>query len=150
MGTAADENTLRTTRTLPFPPDAVYAAFESAEVFASWWGPDGFSNAFEVFEFREGGRWKFDMIGPEGKRYANLSEFVVLEPGAKVVIRHIASPHYVLTVTLTPVAGGTQVDWAQAFDDPRFVPAMRHIIGPANEQNLDRLTRALGDRLARG
>jgi uncharacterized protein len=39
-----------TSRTLPHPPAAVYRAFASPEVLAAWWGPNGFTNSFEVFE----------------------------------------------------------------------------------------------------
>jgi hypothetical protein len=32
------------------------------------------------------------------------------------------------------------VEWVQAFDSPEVAAAVRHIVEPANEQNLDRLT----------
>jgi len=135
--------TLQTARTLPYSADAIYAAFASAPLLASWWGPAGFSNAFEVFEFQVGGRWQFVMHGPDGTDYPNDCVFTELVPGRKVVIRHACPPWFTLTVTLTPVAGGTQLDWAQAFDDAGTAQAVRHIVVPANEQNLDRLTAAL-------
>jgi uncharacterized protein YndB with AHSA1/START domain len=139
-----DDRTLSTSRTLPYSPSAVYGAFASADVLASWWGPDGFTNSFEIFEFRVGGRWKFVMHGPDGKNYPNESVFTALEPGTKVVINHVCPPYFVLTVGLTPSAGGTQLTWDQAFEDSKTAQAVKHIVGPANEQNLDRLTLALG------
>ena len=48
-----------------------------------------------------------------------------------------------LTITLTPEGDGTRVDWLQVFDDPAFAQTMKHILEPANEQNLDRLTQEL-------
>jgi uncharacterized protein YndB with AHSA1/START domain len=138
------DSTLRTSRTLPYSPGVIYAAFASADLLASWWGPDGFTNSFEVFEFREGGRWKFTMHGPDGKAYPNESVFAALEPGAKVVIRHVSPPHFTLTVSLRPVARGTHLDWEQAFEDARTAQFVRHIVEPANEQNLDRLSSVLG------
>jgi uncharacterized protein YndB with AHSA1/START domain len=138
-----DPRTLSTSRTLPYAPTAVYAAFASAEVLASWWGPEGFTNTFEVFEFRVGGRWQFVMHGPDGTNYPNESVFDALQPGAKVVIRHVCAPYFVLSVGLTPVAGGTQLRWEQTFEDAGTAQAVKHIVVPANEQNLDRLTLAL-------
>lgn len=85
--------TFKTSRTLPHAPAAVYAAFASPSLLAAWWGPQGFTNTFEVFEFR---------------------------------------------------VGGTRVDWTQVFDDGAFAQAMRQVVEPANEQNLDRLAEALG------
>lgn len=137
------DSTLSTSRTLPYSPAAIYAAFESPNVLASWWGPDGFSNTFEVFDFRPGGQWKFVMHSADGKNYANESVFTTLEPAAKVVIEHIAHPHYTLTVTLTPVEGGTCLIWEQMFKDSKTAQGLRHIVEPANEQNLDRLATAL-------
>lgn len=134
---------LRTARTLPYLPTAVYAAFASASTLATWWGPAGFTNTFQVFEFKVGGRWQFIMHGPDGKHYSNESIFEALEPGAKVVIRHVCPPHFTLTVRLKAVPGGTRLEWEQAFDELQVAQAVRHICEPANEQNLDRLEQAL-------
>jgi uncharacterized protein YndB with AHSA1/START domain len=38
-----------------------------------WWGPAGFTNTFEVCEFKKGGRWSFVMHGPDGRNYPNES-----------------------------------------------------------------------------
>ncbi|MBY0468366.1 MAG: SRPBCC domain-containing protein [Burkholderiaceae bacterium] len=134
---------LRTERTLPFSPLSIYGAFASAPVLATWWGPDGFTNSFETFEFKVGGRWVFTMQGPDGSRYPNQSLFTELEPGRRVVIRHDCPPYFTLTVQLSAAAGGTHLTWEQAFDDAETAQAVKAIVGPANEQNLDRLTRAL-------
>lgn len=138
------ERTLSTSRTLPHSAAAIYAAFASPVVLATWWGPEGFTNTFEVFEFKPGGRWKFVMHSADGKNYANESLFAALEPDAKVVIEHIAHPHYTLTVSLDPVESGTRLTWEQTFKDSKTAHGLRHIVEPANEQNLDRLARALG------
>lgn len=138
-----NDHTFSTSRTLPHAPAQVYAAFAAADVLASWWGPDGFSNSFEVFEFTAGGHWKFVMHGPDGKSYANESLFTILEPDATVVIRHVSPPQFTLTVRLAPVAGGTHLTWQQTFDSAETAQALRHIVVPANEQNLDRLAHTL-------
>jgi uncharacterized protein YndB with AHSA1/START domain len=140
----ADEtSTFHTERTLPHPPEGVYGAFASAALLAAWWGPEGFTNTFEVFEFREGGRWQLVMHGPDGTGYPNQCVFTELVPGRKVVIRHDGAPFFTLTVQLTPAAGGTQLVWDQAFDDAAVAQAVAHIVRPANEQNLDRLAAVL-------
>jgi uncharacterized protein YndB with AHSA1/START domain len=78
-----EDRTLRTSRTLPFSAKDIYGAFASANLLASWWGPEGFSNTFEIFEFVTGGRWKFVMHGPDGKNYSNESTFEELVPNSK-------------------------------------------------------------------
>lgn len=137
------DHIFRNCRILPFLAEAIYQAFASAELLASWWGPAGFTNTFEVFEFKPGGQWKFIMHGPDGTDYPNESNFVELVPAHKVVIRHDCLPFFTLTVTLKPVEGGTKLAWEQAFDDAQVAQAIKHIIEPANEQNLDRLTAVL-------
>lgn len=135
--------TLSTARTLPFSPDAIHGAFAAPERLARWWGPKGFSNHFETFEFWPGGRWIFTMQGPDGTRYANECRFEVLEPGRRVVIRHVCAPLFTLTVTLQAVEGGTILRWDQTFEDAATAQAVAARVGDANEQNLDRLTEVL-------
>jgi uncharacterized protein YndB with AHSA1/START domain len=135
--------TFSTTRPLAASPAAVFAAIQHPARLARWWGPAGFSNRFEVFEFQVGGRWVFDMIGPDGKVYPNEAVFTCVEANAKVVIRHVCPPHFQLTLALEPTAGGTLLRWDQAFDDAAVAQAIAHIVVPANEQNLDRLTAEL-------
>lgn len=140
----AEDRTLRTSRTLPYPPEAIYAAFASANLLASWWGPEGFSNSFEVFEFTTGSRWKFVMHGPDGSSYPNECTFSLLVPDSRLVIRHACPPFFTLTIELTPVSGGTHLSWEQVFEDAETAEAVKQRAGPGNEQNIDRLTRVLG------
>jgi uncharacterized protein YndB with AHSA1/START domain len=132
---------------VPFTPNEVYAAFADPARLAQWWGPNGFTNTFDTFEFTTGGQWKFTMHGPDGSNYYNESEFAALEPDRKVVIRHLNLPHFTLTVSLVPHAEGTQILWTQAFDDPAVAAAIRHIVEPSNVQNLERLQKQLQDPL---
>lgn len=125
-------------RTFPFTGAQVFAAFADADRLAAWWGPDGFSNTFEVFEFKPQGRWKFVMHGPDGKNYPNDNLFLETSP-QKVCIRHVSPPHFTLTVTWAEKDGHTHLGWRQAFDDPDVAASLAHIIVPSNEQNLNRL-----------
>jgi uncharacterized protein YndB with AHSA1/START domain len=135
-----------THRVLPYDCEQVFGAFAQAEVLAQWWGPSGFTNTFEVFEFRPGGRWKFVMHGPDGSNHANESVFLEVEPPTRIVIQHISPPHFILTVTLDAHDGGTKITWVGEFEDPAVADRIRHIVEPANEQNLDRLGSVLSAR----
>lgn len=133
--------TFRTSREITADPSSVFAAFEDSARLATWWGPAGFTNTFVVCEFEPGGKWTFVMHGPDGKDYPNESAFLAIEPSKRIVIRHESKPRYRLTVTLEPTdAGGTLVVWEQEFDNPKVAAAIEHIVVPANEQNLDRLS----------
>jgi uncharacterized protein YndB with AHSA1/START domain len=128
------------TRNVHAAPAAVFAAIKDPTRLARWWGPNGFSNRFEVFEFQPGGRWDFDMVGPDGKVYPNESVFVSIEADHQVVIQHVCQPLFTLTIKLAPSTEGTLIHWEQVFADAAVADAVRHIVAPANEQNLDRLS----------
>lgn len=132
-------NTFTHTCLIPASQAAVFAAFAAPPRLARWWGPEGFRNTFAECDFHPGGVWRFTMHGPDGKDYPNASEFVAVVPNERVVIRHVNAPHFVLTVELQAEGDGTRVLWTQVFDDPAVAQAVRHIVGPANEQNLQRL-----------
>ena len=129
-----------TSRDLPASPAQVFAAISTPERLARWWGPAGFTNTFTVCDFQPGGRWSFVMHGPDGAAYANENVFAEIEAPTRVVIRHVCEPLFSLTLRLEAIATGTRVSWEQVLDNPAFAEQMGHIIVPANEQNLDRLT----------
>ena len=135
----AQGTTFRTQRRLPHRPEAIFEAFTRAEMLARWWGPAGFTNTFELFEFRPGGRWKYVMYGPGGKHHPNESVFVEVEAPSRIVIQHVSKPIYTLTITLAAQDGGTAITWNQEFDDREVAAKIKHIVEPANEENLDRL-----------
>ena len=59
------DGVFKTGRLFHFPPAQVFATFADADRLATWWGPDGSSNTFELFEFKQRGRWKFVMHEPD-------------------------------------------------------------------------------------
>lgn len=139
----SDDATFRTHRVIPYQPQLVFEAFARPELLARWWGPDGFTNTFELFEFKPGGRWKYVMHGPNGANFQNESVFLELHEPSRVVIQHVSKPRYVLTVTLAAHDAGTAITWNQEFEDSAVAARIRHIVEPANEQNLDRLVSVL-------
>lgn len=145
MSTAASEadRTLATGRRLAASPAQVFAAFRDPQRLARWWGPEGFRNHFETFEFRAGGRWLHVMEGPDGTRYPNQARFDAIEEPSRIVIRHVSAPGFTLTVTLAPEDGGTGLQWRQVFDTVDLRRQLEAVCKPANEQNLDRLAAEL-------
>jgi uncharacterized protein YndB with AHSA1/START domain len=135
--------TFSTSRQFSASPPTVFCAIKDAKYLAKWWGPAGFSNRFDVFEFQIGGKWVFTMIGPDGVSYPNEAVFSNIEVDRQVVIQHVCQPLFQLTITLKPSANGTLLSWDQTFADSSFAHSVRHIVEPANEQNLDRLSAVL-------
>ena len=128
-----------TERVLSANPQKVFAAFKQPDRLAQWWGPKDFTNTFEQFEFKPGGRWVFVMHGPNGANYPNESVFLEIQPDTRIVIEHVVKPWYKLTVRLTARGDQTHLAWVQEFESPEVAARMRPLCEPANEQNLDRL-----------
>src|SRR5262245_35457772 len=75
-------------REVPFARELVWKAMTDPEHAHRWWGPDGFRNEGVTMDFRVGGTWTFDMIGPDGTRYPNHSVFKEITPPSKLVFDH--------------------------------------------------------------
>src|ERR1044072_7953997 len=99
--TSSPSAVLSTERLISATPRQIFAAFENPDQLAKWWGPNGFTNTFEQFEFKPDGRWVFVMHGPNGANYPNESYFREIQRGSRIVIEHILEPWFKLTVTLT-------------------------------------------------
>jgi uncharacterized protein YndB with AHSA1/START domain len=132
--------TFNTSREIPAPLEQVFAAISDPKRLARWWGPAGFTNTFNVCEFKNGGRWSLIMHGPNGHNYPNENVFAEIESPGKVVVSHASEPKYRLTITLASSPGGTLVSWSQAFESSEVASRLEHIVVPANDQNLERLS----------
>lgn len=132
--------TFSTSREIPATVEQVFDALSHPERLSRWWGPAGFTNTFNVCEFKNGGRWSFVMHGPDGRNYPNENVFAEIEPPGKVVVQHVSEPKFRLTIALASSAAGTVVTWSQAFESPEVAKRIEHIVVPANEQNLERLS----------
>ena len=119
--------------------ERVFDAISDPTKLARWWGPAGFSNTFHEYNFSTGGFWRLTMHGPDGKNYANENQFIEIQQNKKVVIEHHFTPHFFLSIDLTHTNNKTRIDWRQLFDTPEEYQKLAHIIGPANQQNLDKL-----------
>lgn len=127
-------------RRIDAPAERIFGAFTDPSRLARWWGPEGFTSTFEVFEFVPGGRWCFLMHGPDGTDYPNENVFVEIVPSQRIQLEHLREfHHFFLTITLDPVGDHTMVGWRQVFDTAEHRDQIAEFVREANEQNLDRL-----------
>ena len=133
------DRTLCTERLFSASPQEIFAAFEEPRKLAGWWGPAGFTNTFETFEFKPGGRWTFMMHAPNGANYPNEIVFGEIQRNALITIEHIVQPWFRLTIKLIPAGKQTRLTWAQQFESAEVADRFRPLAATANEQNLDRL-----------
>jgi uncharacterized protein YndB with AHSA1/START domain len=128
------------TRTFADSPEVVFDAFSDPDQLAQWWGPKGFTNTIDEFDFRPGGAWRFVMHGPDGTRYPNVSEFVEMVRPERIIFVHLRPVHqFRMTMRFENVRGQTKLTWLMEFEPDDQNEKLRPYIVEANEQNLDRL-----------
>src|SRR3954465_337565 len=129
------------TRIFAAPRKTVFEAFENPTHLASWWGPKGFTNTIQLFDFRPGGAWRYVMHGPNGANYENASDFVEIAKPEKIVLEHLRPMHrFLMTMTYADAPGGhTRLTWRMVFERTDENEKLRKFISDANEQNFDRL-----------
>lgn len=136
---AADPREIVSGRVIDAPREKVFKAFADPTHLARWWGPSGFSNTFEEFNFRPGGTWRFTMHGPDGTDYPNRSVFLDIQEPARIVLEHESPPIFRMTITLADEGGKTRIGWRMLFESAALRDRLAPICVPANEQNFDRL-----------
>lgn len=126
-------------RLIEASPQKIFSAFSDPEHLQKWWGPNGFRNTFQEFNFSKDGIWNFVMHGPDGRDYVNQSIFREIVIAKKIVIEHLNAPHFILTVTLEEIENKTKISWSMIFDSAETRNSIAAFVEDANEQNFDRL-----------
>jgi len=75
-------------RVFDAPRELVFAAWTKEEHLSKWFGPKGFTTTSHECDVRVGGRWRFDMIGPDGKVWDNRMVFLEVKPPELLVFDH--------------------------------------------------------------
>jgi uncharacterized protein YndB with AHSA1/START domain len=131
--------TFSTSRLLDAKPETVMAAISDPGILSQWWGPRGFANIFHKFDFKPGGEWKHDMVGPDGAIHPNRSVFESIS-SERVAIRHLETVHeFLLEILIQPAGGQTRLVWNQTFATAEDYEACKPYVPRCNEENLDRL-----------
>lgn len=104
-------------KVLDHPRDKVFAAWMDPKALTAWYGPSGLSIETHEADIRQGGFWRFDMVGVfEGReqRFANLMRFVEIVPNERIVMDHGTPDHddpdrFHVTVTFDEQTDGKTV-----------------------------------------
>ncbi|GAB3931348.1 SRPBCC domain-containing protein [Mucilaginibacter myungsuensis] len=142
--TETAERQIFSTRVIDFPIEAVYEAWTNPEQLPIWWGPNGFTNTFHVFDHQPGGRWSYTMHGPNGVgNYANEAYWLEIVPLKSIVWDRDSHPLFRTYVGFVDLIGKTQINWTMAFHEQREYEVIVKFAPEKNEENLDRLEQFL-------
>lgn len=81
--TEASALELSVTRYIDAPPQTVYRVY--TERLEEWWAPAPWKTRVVEMDLRPGGRFAFDMSGPEGESHPSDNVFLEVVPGERIV-----------------------------------------------------------------
>ncbi|OJY63934.1 MULTISPECIES: SRPBCC family protein [unclassified Rhizobium] len=76
---------------LNHPREKVFAAWMDPRALAEWYGPTSLEIESHEADIREGGIWRFDMVGMfegQARRFPNLVRFLEIVPNERIVMDH--------------------------------------------------------------
>lgn len=122
----------------------LFQAWANPKYLKNWWGPKGFTNTFNEFDFREGGKWSFIMHGPDKGNYANECEFIkIIEPSLIAWKRH-SKPLFQVVASFEEISHQqTKLVFKMIFDTAEECEKLKPFVVDKNEENFDKLEAVL-------
>jgi uncharacterized protein YndB with AHSA1/START domain len=74
------KKTITVQRTFGAPRGKVWKAWTTSEQLDKWWGPKPWNAVTKSFDFTEGGRWLYNMQGPDGSAQWCLFDYQTIDP----------------------------------------------------------------------
>ena len=68
------------TRLIAAPPEKLWQCWTDPAILPQWFGPEGYSCQTKEIDLRQGGQWRFDMIGPDGTVWINRHRYTLYDP----------------------------------------------------------------------
>lgn len=128
------------TRIVSATIELVYKAWADPNHFKNWWGPAGFTNTFNEFDFRVGGKWSFIMHGPDKGNFPNECEFTIIEKPTRVAWKRYSKPLFQVDFTFEKITDDkTKIIFKMIFDTPEECNKLKNFVVDKNEENFDKL-----------
>lgn len=130
-----------TIRVINAPREMVYQAWSNPEHLINWWGPNGFTNTFHLFDHRPGGHWVYTMHGPDFiGHYENEGVFKTIIPNETLIWDRVTRPLFRTYVDFEDHQGNqTKIIWRMLFSTIEEYNKVINFVPEKNEENMDRL-----------
>ena|SRR5688572_23285273 len=126
------------------PTNIVYRAWSDPKHLKNWWGPAGFTNTFNEFDFRVGGRWSFIMHGPDKGNYPNECEFIRIEDLSLIAWKRHSKPIFQVVAKFEELSNGkTLIIFRMLFETEDECRKVKKFAVDKNEENFDRLEKEI-------
>jgi len=142
--TTTPDNEIVNTRVVNAPRELVYRAWTEPNHLKNWWGPVGFTNTFNEFDFRVSGKWSFIMHGPDKGNYENECEFIKIEKPSLIAWKRHSKPLFQILATFEEVSEEkTKIVFKMLFNSVEECNKLKPYVVDKNEENFDRLENEL-------
>ena len=120
--------------------EQLFRAWADPNHLKNWWGPAGFTNTFNEFDFRVGGKWSFIMHGPDKGNYANECEFIKIEKPTLIAWKRHSKPLFQVVATFDDlIQDKTKVVFKMLFETADECNKIKKFVVDKNEENFDKL-----------
>ena len=118
----------------------LYRAWSDPNHLKNWWGPKGFTNTFNEFDFRVGGKWSFIMHAPDKGNFSNECEFIKIEKPSLIAWKRYSKPLFQVVATFEKIWDArTKLVFKMLFDTAEECRKIKAFAVDKNEENFDRL-----------
>jgi uncharacterized protein YndB with AHSA1/START domain len=129
-----------TTRIVNASIQLAFKAWTDPNHLINWWGPAGFTNTFNEFDLRPGGKWSFIMHGPDKGNYPNEVEFIKIDKPNLIFWKRHSKPLFKVLATFEEVSSDkTKIVFKMIFDTAEECNKLKPHVVDKNEENFDRL-----------
>lgn len=140
----SSDRTIITTREVNAGIEKAFRAWTDPIHLAKWWGPKGFTNTFNVYDLRPGGKWSFVMHGPDKRDYPNECIFIKIDKPNFVSWDHLPKPVFQVQTSFEKIAKErTKIIFRMIFESAEECNTLRAFIIEKNEENFDKLENVL-------
>lgn len=103
-------------RTVPVPPEAVWAAWTMPGQLMQWFTPRPWTTTACDIDLRPGGAFRTVMKSPDGEEFDNTGCYLAIDPGRRLVFTDALGPGYrpqahpfmTAEILIEPSEGGTR------------------------------------------
>lgn len=142
--TTTPDSEIVSSRIVNASQEIVYRAWAEPDHLKNWWGPAGFTNTFNEFDFRVGGKWSFIMHGPEKGNYPNECEFIKIEKPSLIAWKRHSKPLFQVLAIFEEVSDEkTKIVFKMLFNSAEECNKLKPFVIDKNEENFDKLEKEL-------
>ena len=135
---------------LDAPVRLVWEVWTRPEHIKHWWGPDGFTSDIAQMDVRPGGKWTFDMVGPDGTRYPNKTVYREVVPFKKIVHEHF-EPNFIAIIEFEDNEEKTLLRWYNLYETKELFELVEKNFNSSEgfKQTVARLDKYLAQQMQR-